>query len=203
VRQEFYPPSPVAPLSKEPSTQLMGQCCYRLRWPKNCDCALCNYALYHAVVSCLYANASLCSVCCDSCVVIEPFRNKQSMQLGKKPPCARRRRMDTLRRRTRGSVLLTFFKRWDIICHVPPHFIFRFCIWRGFKTKSYVCHMLCEEIFMFDVNSIVAVTQRLVGSTLFRRRSIAAATIAKLMLKRSLVCNNSQVDVKTEFGVQQ
>jgi len=62
-------PSSVAPLRKEPSTQFMGQCCCRPRWPKNCDCALCSYVLYHAVVSCSHARASLCFVCCDSCVV--------------------------------------------------------------------------------------------------------------------------------------
>jgi len=32
--------------------------------------ALCNYVLYHAVVSCSYASASLCFVCCASFVVI-------------------------------------------------------------------------------------------------------------------------------------
>jgi len=64
-------PSPVVPLSKELSIQLMGQCCYYPRWPQNCDCALCNYVVYHAVVSCSYASASLWFVCCDSsCVVI-------------------------------------------------------------------------------------------------------------------------------------
>jgi len=63
-------PSPVVPLSKEPSTKLMGQCCYRPRWHKNCDCALCNYVLFHAVVSCSHASASPCLVCRDSCVVI-------------------------------------------------------------------------------------------------------------------------------------
>jgi len=46
-------PSPIVPLSKEPSTQFMGQW-----WPKNCDCALWNYVLYHAVVSCSHASAS-------------------------------------------------------------------------------------------------------------------------------------------------
>jgi len=34
---------------------------------------------------------------------------------------------------------------------MPPHFfLFRFCIWRGFKNKSDVCHVLWEEIFMLD-----------------------------------------------------
>jgi len=26
----------------------------------------------------------------------------------------------------------------------PPLFLFRFCIWRSSKNKSYVCHVLCE-----------------------------------------------------------
>jgi len=30
----------------------------------------------------------------------------------------------------------------------PHFFLFRFCIWRGFKNKSDVCHVLCEEFFM-------------------------------------------------------
>jgi len=29
-------------------------------------------------------------------------------------------------------------------------FLFRFCISRGFKNKSDVCHVLCEELFMLD-----------------------------------------------------
>jgi len=53
-------------LSKEPSTELM------LLLPtvaQKCDCAMCYYMLYHAVISCSHASASLCLVC-DSCVVI-------------------------------------------------------------------------------------------------------------------------------------
>ena len=50
----------------------------------------------------------------------------------------------------------------------PHFFLFRFCIWRGFKNKSDICHVLCEEVF------------NLVG----RPR------IAKLMLKQSLVWNH-------------
>jgi len=30
-------------------------------------------------------------------------------------------------------------------------FLFRFFIWRGFKNKSDVCRVLCEELFVFDV----------------------------------------------------
>jgi len=45
-------------------------------------------------------------------------------------------------------------------------FLFRFHIWRGFKNKSDVCHVLSEELFMLDGRS----------------------HIAKLMLKQSLVC---------------
>jgi len=35
----------------------------------------------------------------------------------------------------------------------PPHFSHRVCncIWRGFKTKCEVCHVLWEEFFMLDV----------------------------------------------------
>jgi len=44
-------------------------------------------------------------------------------------------------------------------------FLFRFCIWRGFKNKSEVCHILFEELFLLD----------------------GRPHIAKLMLKRSLV----------------
>jgi len=33
-----------------------------------------------------------------------------------------------------------------------PHiFPFQFCIWKGFKKESDVCHVLCEELFMLDV----------------------------------------------------
>jgi len=39
----------------------------------------------------------------------------------------------------------------DIISHVPPLFSLRACIWRGFKTKCDVCHVLCEEFFILDV----------------------------------------------------
>jgi len=48
----------------------------------------------------------------------------------------------------------------------PPHFfLFRFCIWRGFKNKSDVCHVLCEELFMLE----------------------GRLRIAKFMLKQSLM----------------
>jgi len=52
------------------------------------------------------------------------------------------------------SVFTThMFAIWwgDIICHLPPHFLFRFCIWRGSKIKSDVCHVLREVLFMLDV----------------------------------------------------
>jgi len=32
----------------------------------------------------------------------------------------------------------------------PHFFLFRFCIWRGFKNKSDVCHVLREVLFMLD-----------------------------------------------------
>jgi len=52
-----------------------------------------------------------------------------------------------------------------MICHVPTLFLFRFCIWRGFKNKNDVCQVLYEELFMLD----------------------GGPHIAKLMLKQSLV----------------
>jgi len=39
----------------------------------------------------------------------------------------------------------------DIICDVPPLFIFRFSIWRSSKNKSDICHVLCEVLIMLDV----------------------------------------------------
>jgi len=38
----------------------------------------------------------------------------------------------------------------------PSFFLFRFCIWRGFKNKSDVCHALCEELFMLDGRLYIA-----------------------------------------------
>jgi len=32
-----------------------------------------------------------------------------------------------------------------------PIFLFWFRIWRGFKNKSDLCHVLCEKLFMLDV----------------------------------------------------
>jgi len=32
----------------------------------------------------------------------------------------------------------------------PHFFLFRICIWRDFKNKIDVCHVLCEELFMLD-----------------------------------------------------
>ena len=51
---------------------------------------------------------------------------------------------------TRGTCPPNFLER-GIICHVPPLFSLRVCIWRGFKTKCGVCHGLCEEFFILDV----------------------------------------------------
>jgi len=52
---------------------------------------------------------------------------------------------------TRGTCPLTFLDRGDIICHDPPTFFFYGFVWRGFKTKCDVCHVLCEEFFTLDV----------------------------------------------------
>jgi len=32
----------------------------------------------------------------------------------------------------------------------PHFFLSRFCIWRGFKNQSDVCHVSCKELFMSD-----------------------------------------------------
>jgi len=64
-----------------------------------------------------------------------------------------------------GDVSPHFSRRGDIRCHVPLTFLFRFCVWRGFKNKSDICHILCEKLFMLD----------------------STPHIAKLMLKQSLV----------------
>jgi len=37
------------------------------------------------------------------------------------------------------------------MCHVSPLFLFRFCIWRGSKNQSYICHVLREVLFMLEV----------------------------------------------------
>jgi len=50
----------------------------------------------------------------------------------------------------RGRFPLLFSDGGDIICYVPHFFLFRFCIWRGFKNKSDVCYILCEDLFMLD-----------------------------------------------------
>jgi len=71
-------PSPVVPLRKELSTQLMGQCCCCLRWPKNC-CAItcCITLLYHVRMSAPHYASSTVIHVSSLCA---PFHNKQSMQ---------------------------------------------------------------------------------------------------------------------------
>jgi len=65
-----------------------------------------------------------------------------------------------------GDVSPHFFRRGGHNMSCSPHFfLFRFCISRGFKNKSDVCHVLCEVLFMLD----------------------SRQHIAKLMLKQSLV----------------
>jgi len=59
-----------------------------------------------------------------------------------------------------------FFKPVDIIRHVPPLFPLWVLYLRGFKNKSVICHVLCEEVFMLA----------------------GRPHIAKFMLKQSLVC---------------
>jgi len=50
-----------------------------------------------------------------------------------------------------GRVPPLFEVGGDIICHVPPLFLFRYCIWRSSKNKSDVCHVLRETLFMLNV----------------------------------------------------
>ena len=49
-----------------------------------------------------------------------------------------------------GDVSPHFFIRGGHNMPCPPHFSLKVCIWRGFKTKCDVCHVLCEEFFMLD-----------------------------------------------------
>ena len=55
-----------------------------------------------------------------------------------------------------GDVYPNFFRWGDIICHVPHFFLFRLCVWRGFKNKSKVCHILCKELFKLDGGLYIA-----------------------------------------------
>jgi len=64
-----------------------------------------------------------------------------------------------------GTCLSTFLDGGHNMPCPSNFFLFRFYIWRGFKIKSDVCHILCEEFFMLD----------------------GRPHIAKLMLKQSLV----------------
>jgi len=57
---------------------------------------------------------------------------------------------------SRGTCPPTFSDGGDIICHAPPFFLFRLYIWRGFKNKSDVCHVLCEELFMLGGRLYIA-----------------------------------------------
>ena len=45
----------------------------------------------------------------------------------------------------------------------PHFFLFRFCIWKGFKNKSDVCHVLCVEPFMLDVTHSQVDAERVIG----------------------------------------
>jgi len=50
-----------------------------------------------------------------------------------------------------GDVSPPLFQVGDIICDVPPLFLFRFCTWRSSKNKSDVCQVLFEVLIMLDV----------------------------------------------------
>jgi len=52
---------------------------------------------------------------------------------------------------TRETCPPHFFRQGEHNMSCPAHlFLFRFCIWRGFKNKSDVCHVLWEELFMLN-----------------------------------------------------
>jgi len=63
-----------------------------------------------------------------------------------------------------GDVSRHFFIRGYMICHIPPHFSLRVCIWRGFKTKCDVCHVLCEEFFMLDFTHSKVFLRKMLGT---------------------------------------
>ena len=52
---------------------------------------------------------------------------------------------------TRGTCPLTFLDRGTQYAMSLSLFSLRVCIWRGFKTKYDVCHILCKEFIMLDV----------------------------------------------------
>jgi len=63
--------------------------------------------------------------------------------------------MDAIWWGTRGTFPTTFLDGGhNMPC--PPTFSRRVCIWRGFKTKCYICHVLCEEFFMLDITHTYA-----------------------------------------------
>jgi len=64
---------------------------------------------------------------------------------------------------TRWTCYPTFSEGGDMICYVHPTFIFRFCIWRGFKNKSDVT-VFREEFFMLDFTHSQADVETEVGT---------------------------------------
>jgi len=48
---------------------------------------------------------------------------------------------------TWGMCPPNFFKWWG---YNMTFFLFRFCIWRGLKNKSDICHVFCEELLLLD-----------------------------------------------------
>jgi len=123
---------------------------------------------------------------------------------------------------TRGTCPLTFLDGGDIICHVSPLLCLRVCIWRGFKTKYDVSHLLCEEILTLDHRRNLVGDTGDVSPRLFRWRDIICH-VPPLFLFRFCIWRNSknksdvghvlretlfmlnatysQVDFETEFGV--
>jgi len=102
----------------------------------------------------------------------------------------------------------------------PHFFLFRFSIWRGFKNKSDVCHVLCEELFMLDgrphianlmlkqfgVTSLILLVYNFsVDKVIFsmfqvstdHERCLAASvrdfTLCGILLKRLFSCNSESI----------
>ena len=59
--------------------------------------------------------------------------------------------MGAIRWGTQGTCSLHFSDGVDMMYHAPHLFLVTFFIWRSFKNKSDVCHVLCEELFMLDI----------------------------------------------------
>ena len=104
----------------------------------------------------------------------------------------------------------------------PHFFLFRFWIWWGFKNKSDVCHVLCDELFMlggrphiamlmlkqkFDVVSLILLVYKLLASIKYffsifrvsrdRERSLTASVrhfiLCGILLERLFPYNSESI----------